>query len=211
VRFADRHPEYLLAGLVKCSRCKGSYVGASAFGKGHRYRYYVCSTRQRYGPTGCAGERVRADKLEDAVFNALAALYSNPRLLLDAAKQAQSVADDDANRVEGGLASLRAELRKAESAIERYMSAFENGTITEAMFGERVRELGQKVGDLPNRESELRFESSPTPERLPSTNEIEILREELRIAAKHAAVPARKALVKAFVHELTVETRERKF
>jgi site-specific DNA recombinase len=209
VRFADRHPDYLLAGLVRCSRCKGSYVGASAFGRGQRYRYYVCSTRQRYGSTGCEGERVRADELEGAVLGALVALYSEPRLLLDAAKAAQRAADVGSKQAGSQLAALQAELRKAESAIGRYMSAFENGTITEVVFGERVRELGNKVADLRDREAELRLDSWPAPEHLPSADDVEALREELEVAAKNAAFPARKALLKAFVYELTVVTRER--
>lgn len=84
-RFGDRHPEYVLAGLITCKRCKGKYVGACTTGKRHRYRYYVCSTRQRYGISGCSGERVRADELERAVLDALVDLYADPRLLLDAA------------------------------------------------------------------------------------------------------------------------------
>ena len=38
--------------------------------KGHRYRYYTCWTRQRYGTDACDGERIRADVLEAAIFDA---------------------------------------------------------------------------------------------------------------------------------------------
>jgi hypothetical protein len=47
-----------------------------------------------------------------------------------------------------------AQLKKTEAAIERYMHAFEAGTITEDMFGTRVRDLGHKPApcklDRPN-------------------------------------------------------------
>src|ERR1035441_9778978 len=69
-RFTDKHPEYLLTGLISCGRCQRNYVGAAARGKGHRYRYYTCWTRQRYGTDACDGERIRADVLEAAIFDA---------------------------------------------------------------------------------------------------------------------------------------------
>jgi hypothetical protein len=37
--FADAHPEYVLTGLITCSRYQRHYVGVAAQGKRHRYRY----------------------------------------------------------------------------------------------------------------------------------------------------------------------------
>lgn len=81
-RNTDAHPEYLLSGLITCERCGRRYIGAAARGKRHRYRYYVCWTRSRYGKDACTGERLRADELEEAVFeavfDALVDLYAHP-------------------------------------------------------------------------------------------------------------------------------------
>jgi site-specific DNA recombinase len=79
--FTDKDPDYLLTGLIRCRHCHRNYVGAAARGKGHRYRYYTCWTRQRYGKDACTGERIRADVLEKAVFTALLAIYADPELL----------------------------------------------------------------------------------------------------------------------------------
>ena len=43
------------------------------------------------------------------------------------------------------LAATDAELAKTEAAVERYMHAFEAGTLTADMFAERVHELGNKA------------------------------------------------------------------
>ena len=45
-----------------------------------------------------------------------------------------------------GARRVDADLRKTRHAAERYMDALENGTVTEEMFGDRVRDLGQKAG-----------------------------------------------------------------
>ena len=208
-RFGNRHPEYVLAGLITCQRCKGRYVGACATGKRHRYRYYVCSTRQRYGAEGCTGDRLRADELEEAVFDALVELYSDPQLLLDAADEAHRLTRADSRRFDDELATVRAELRKTETAIERYMGAFENGAVTEDMFGERVRHLGEQAAALGDREACLVAAASAEDEPLPTPDEIIGLRQELKAAARHAQAPIRKDLAQSFVHELRVEGRER--
>ncbi len=80
-RFADAHPDYLLTGLITCGRCGRRYIGTAATGKRHRYRYYSCWSRQRYGVEACSGERVRADALEAAVFAALGELYADPGIV----------------------------------------------------------------------------------------------------------------------------------
>jgi Recombinase zinc beta ribbon domain len=44
---ASNSSKYLLGGLIVCGHCGKRYVGMSAHGRNHRYRYYTCHTRQR--------------------------------------------------------------------------------------------------------------------------------------------------------------------
>jgi site-specific DNA recombinase len=153
-------------------------VGASANGK--RNRYYMCSTRQRYGPTGCTGERVRADELEAAVFAALIDVYSDPDLLRDATAFQVEASTAAVRHREDELMALDAELAKAEAAIERYMGAFENGTITEDMFGERVRELGVRAKSLRAKRAEAAMAVAAGPGALPTPEQVLVVRDELK-------------------------------
>ncbi len=56
--------DFLLSGLVRCDHCGRAYVGTSAHGRSGRYTYYACSTRYKYGPAKCTGERLPEDRLE---------------------------------------------------------------------------------------------------------------------------------------------------
>jgi site-specific DNA recombinase len=76
--------EFLLSGLVRCAHCKRAYVGTSAHGNGGRYTYYTCSTRYKYGPSKCNGDRLPKDRLEDAVLTQGARGRSARPLLLKA-------------------------------------------------------------------------------------------------------------------------------
>lgn len=174
-RFADRTSDYALTGLVVCDKCKGRYVGASATGKRHRYRYYICSRRQRYGTTGCDAERIRADELEAAVFAALVDLYADPDLIRAATAARRQAAADGAHKHEQELAAVEAELRKTEASVERYMLAFENGSLTDDMFGARVQELAGKAKALRARQAELGATLGASDAALPTATELEVV------------------------------------
>ncbi len=148
-RFTDKHPDYLLTGLITCGSCHRRYVGSAAHGKGHRYRYYACWTRQRYGKDACTGERIRADVLEGAVFEALVALYTDPDLIERAIATKTRDTLSAARLHQDEIAATESQLKKTEAAIERYMHAFESGSITEDMFGTRVRDPRQQGPNAP--------------------------------------------------------------
>jgi site-specific DNA recombinase len=207
-RFTDKHPDYLLTGLITCGRCQRNYVGSAARGKGHRYRYYTCWTRQRYGKEACTGERIRADVLEQAVFAALLAVYADPELLerAIAAKARDTATAARLHRDE--IAATEAELRKTEAAIERYMHAFGAGSVTEDMFGTRVRDLGNKLRALRGRHAELAEAAEATAMHPPTAADIEALREELDAEIHHGSEQRRKAIARAFVRLLVVEERD---
>jgi len=210
-RFNVRHPEYLLTGRIRCGKCGRRYVGVSAHGKRHRYRYYMCWTRSRYGRTECDAERLRADELEAAVFDSLVAVYSDPDLLREAAEADRHGAEDDAGRVEADLALVQAELRKTEAAIHRYMAAFEDGKLTGDLFSARVDNLTAKAKTLRARQAELEEEASQQQaagvEWVLTDEAAAAIRADLTTASGHAPDVVRKSLAQAFVHELRVEDR----
>ena len=72
-------------------------------GEFRRYRYYTCYSRVRYGRAGCSAARIDVDHL------------------------------DGANRHGAAEhAAVAAEIRHTQAAIDRYLTAFENRTLTEA-------------------------------------------------------------------------------
>jgi site-specific DNA recombinase len=209
-RFATRSPEYLLTGLVKCAKCQRNYVGVSARGRSQRYRYYTCWTRNRYGAEACDADQVRADQLEEAVMAALVDLYADPGALREAAMASRHNDAAAASRTAADIAAVGSELSKAEAAIERYMLAFENGTVTEEMFGQRVRELGNKAATLRARRAELTdaLDAAGSAEAPVTDEAVSAIYQELCAVSQAAPDPIRKAVAQAFVHELNVRGRD---
>lgn len=73
--------DYLLTGLVVCSKCGKKFIGAAANGRNGRYPYYVCFSRQRYGPQECDQDRLPSLDLEERVVESLSSTFSRRDLL----------------------------------------------------------------------------------------------------------------------------------
>jgi site-specific DNA recombinase len=75
----SKHP-YLLSGLVKCASCGYSFAG-DTYGRG---RYYRCNNRHRRYPLPktCNAKYIKAELLENAVWNAIANAILNPNILI---------------------------------------------------------------------------------------------------------------------------------
>jgi site-specific DNA recombinase len=150
---ASNASDYLLAGKLVCTHCGLHYVGTAAIG--NRYRYRTCFSHQRYGKQACPSERLPADQLDQAILAGLLDTFARTDLAQQATRAIRRQASDARDRAEGELAAIRTEIDQAEAAIERYLGAFEAGTLPEAPCGKRVQTLGAKIAELQARELEL--------------------------------------------------------
>ena len=205
---ASATSEFLLAGLVVCTKCGKRFVGTSAVGNRYRYRYYTCFSRQRYGTKYCDAERLPAQELDAAVLDALLRTYEHTDLFDKAVSATRRRARSQRANHDKELAVIDAGITKAEDAIERYLSAFEAGTLSEVQCGERLEQLAAKVSDLRARREELVAAMEHAASRAPDAGEIAAMRRHIAQALNDGAVPAHKALLQALVHEIRVEGRD---
>src|SRR6266508_2387613 len=201
--------DYLLAGKLVCTHCGLHYVGTAAVGNRYRYRYYTCFSLQRYGKQACPSERLPADQLDQAILAGLLDTFARTDLAQQATHAIHSQAAGARDRAEGELVAIRSEIDQAEAAIERYLGAFEAGTLPEAQCGKRLQALGAKIAELQARELELQqaLAASATQE-LPTPADLAELVSQLRQVVEHAPVTAKKALAQQLVHEIHVSSRD---
>ena len=200
--------DYLLAGLIFCGRCGKRYQGGTATGNRYTYRYYTCFSRQRYGSTTCDSERLPADEVEQAVLDALVTTYERHDLIEEAVAAARQQASANLGQSEHELAAVTAEIAKADDAIERYLSAFEAGTMPEARCGERVRRLGDRVAELRHRQATLAAAVEEATIPTPSAADLEVMRDRIGPVVREGSPAMRKALLAELVSEVRVEGRD---
>ncbi len=120
-----------------------------------------------------------------------------------ATKTREAVAAERQHRDE--IVATTAELKKAEDAIERYVHAFEAGTVSDEMFGPRVRELGDRARTLRAHRDELTEAAEAAAADPPTQADLDVLHAELRELIRHGSEARRKAVAQAFVQRLVVE------
>ena len=201
--------DYLLTGLMRCPQCGKAMIGTRATGRHRTYRYYTCFTLARYNASKCDFTRLNADALDTAVLDALASFYhTQHKLISDAITAAQAHYQAAHTDRHAELAAVQAELTKTGQAIDRYLAAFEHGTMDEDLVAHRLTQLRTKTTQLRARRDELTLtldEEPPTPEPATLTQIANHITEIITSGTHNQT----KALVEALVAKVTITAPDR--
>ena len=201
--------DFLLSGLVRCHHCGRAYVGTSAHGRNGRYTYYACSTRYKYGPAKCSGERLPKDRLEAAVLAQLADLYRDGRVIEKALADAAVHVESERPRTEEQLASTCAEIARLETKLERYFEAFEEGTLSPADCQDRVRRHRARLETLREQEAALARTLGTRANTPPDTAALAGLADQLDEILTNESPEQAKELLRLLVKEIRIHDRRR--
>jgi site-specific DNA recombinase len=192
--------EYMLTGLIRCPQCGRGYVGTAAHGRTASYRYYTCWSRVRYGTkAGCDIHRFNADTLETAITAALLDFYTHRGDLIDqAVAEFQAGHAADSSRLRDELAAVARELKDTSAAIDRYLIAFEKGTLDDedTHVRDRLATLKSQSKQLRGRKAQLEIELDQPPQTLTPADQAKI-RDRVREILTSGATNARKAHVRS--------------
>jgi site-specific DNA recombinase len=138
--FSPRNAKYFyLVNRVRrlCANCGASFVGTPCHGK----RFYRCSNRdtsRAESRVKCPARSISADKIEGAVWSAVATAVQNPDLIIEQAKSRWDRRIRERAGVEKELASLRRELASLEQEEERVLAAYRAGVTTLPQFEKEI-------------------------------------------------------------------------
>lgn len=139
--WADRNRKrlYLLSGLIICATCQtrmtGETTGARINGDAlYERRYYVCGNgRRKQSNIVCPRTWIRADALEQVVWDAVLRLLNNPRMLQDAIQARQR----KLSKAESPDALLKL-LRRKEDEEDRLLDLYQVGRFSKEKIEERL-------------------------------------------------------------------------
>jgi site-specific DNA recombinase len=191
---------YCLTGLITCPECGCKYVGASATGKLRRYRYYTCFSRIRYGRSGCQAPRIDADLLDPAATTALVDFFARTDVITEAIANEHRLRAQDAAQHAAELDSLAGRAAATQAAIDRYLTAFENGTLDDITCGRRVTDLTAQLDQLNQRRAELT--EAAIPQHAPDPAEIERIHRHLADILASGTLGQRKAVMETHIAKI---------
>jgi len=199
---ASRH---LLSGLLTCGRCGRPLVGVSANGNGGKYRYYICSGRQKFKK--CRLDTLRKDSLEQAVLGRLKNVFTGSGLIERVHARAAELLAKHTPDYDGELTAVSSEIKKKELAIRRYQAAFESGDMPAKICGDRLRDIGVELEQLNAKFAEIERAKVAGAELKPGP-ELHKAVARLHKTIMSAPLAKRKAAIKMLVKKIKVRSRD---
>ncbi len=146
---------YLLRSLVKCGCCGRTYVGLTASSR-RRNQYYRCGSHfRKIGVEPCEGKAVRADFLDEKVWDHCAAFIRNPAAVLDEVRHTILASQQDQNDLSSRIASLDSMLTGKMSERARVINLVRRGLINDQEAEHELTRLQQEVNQLQTERDEL--------------------------------------------------------
>lgn len=202
------HPsDYMLSGVLRCGRCRKSYVGTAAHGRKNRYRYYICSTRYRYGTDVCDGDRLPMELLEDVVVEQMTHVFGDTALVGEALALSRAEEAGAAEESARRLASIQHQLAGARRSLDRYFGAFEQGIMSAVDCRERVDGLRDRIEALEAEERAIAEGSRESLSPAATADDVAEWARDLRLLFESATPQQKKALIRLLVKELRVMSR----
>lgn len=196
----------LLTGLLKCGICGGSLTLAT--GKGGKYKYYKCTSRQNKGNHACTSANLPMEKTDELVLNQLADKVLAPdrlqTMMAELRKRMKSSKDNQQERIN----QLNRQLRQIEEGQHRLLEAIEKGIIElDEITQRRAQTLKSSKEALLIELAGVRREHSLPAEQI-KASQIDSFSKRLRqkLIAKESALA--KSYLNLLVDEIVVNGKE---
>jgi site-specific DNA recombinase len=127
-------------------------------------------------------------------------------LLATVARETAGQAEAAKPQVADQLQAVTTDLRRAQEAADRYLSAFESGTMPAGVCGPRLEALEERIVELRGRqadlEAELQQSTASVPTRQPFTDMVKLIRDAIE---DDESQRERKPLLRALVADIRVD------
>ncbi|MBM3947029.1 MAG: hypothetical protein FJ315_06490, partial [SAR202 cluster bacterium] len=197
-----RH-HYLLRGLIRCPACGSRCVGSFINGK-RRYRCGRIDPLESGSGQRCGANRVEADALERAVWDAIADALQRPALLAQQYRQqvTKATACDAAERERK---ELQAALAKAKAQQDRLTDAYLAQVLELAEFKAKMGQLRDQAQQVEKQLGELDRRSQQQGQQERVLALLETFCETVARGLDNLTLEERQELLRLLVEQITVQ------
>lgn len=138
--------EFPLTGILKCPVCGSGMVIMRSTrtrkdGSKYRVEYYCCGAWKNKGTAVCHSNSINVNKANDYVFDKLAELLNNDKLIKDIVVNINSTRKAMVDPSKDALEKILKELEKVEAKKKKVFEAYEDDIITKKDFSDRMAEI----------------------------------------------------------------------
>lgn len=196
---------YLLTGKLTCGECGSAFVGGSYFmGRDKETKYFIYSCNSRQRKTGCSNKSIRADLLEDYIFD----LIKNDLLgleqiniltnkILEIAEKAVLINKD----LFDDLTNKRDKLKRN---VDKLFDLYLEGDLSKENLVDRSKGIQQQIDDYDLRLKKMSFNAF---EHL-DENKIKIYLIDLRDKIHEADEVVKREIIEALLDKIVIHHEE---
>ena len=213
-RFSARKTteQTLLQGLCVCAHCgytmgRNSGTGGRGGPRRHYYRCHGAESWRRPQGAVCDNPAVRADELDEAVWQEVLALLENPELIQREINRRLAAANDTVAARERADA-LHGELARIATRIRRLLDAYQEEVITLDELRERRAPLQARQRSILCELEALKTAELERGSRLSLATTMERFLQRMREGARSMSLAERQRVVRLLVREVQVAKEE---
>ena len=208
----QRGASYLLQGLLVCANCRYAYCSKpvtvkAANGKKRHYVYYRCSGMDayRFGKERiCNNPQVRADILEEVVWNEVTALLAEPhRIEEEYQRRLSSQKNKDKD-----MAAIQVQSSKVKKGITRLIDGYTDGLIEKQEFKPRINNLRQRLTELESQAQQLQNELNAQTELRLVITRLEELAKKVKDGLSNVDWSTKRELIRTLVKRVEIGKEE---
>lgn len=207
--FAHRNARYpyLLRMLITCGDCGRHYIGLGS-GRPRWYKhYYRCSSHVgAVGRVPCAGKAVRADRLDNIIWEQCLGFINNPGIVLDELREAMSSQQHNQGDIKSEVGQMESALSVKAKERARVINLIRRGVITENEGDRELAQLQSEILQLERQRDALQFRLTAAEHREMRVLTAEGMLSLLADKAANADFETRREIVCAFVSAITLRT-----
>jgi site-specific DNA recombinase len=211
--FAPRNTKYpyLLRALIMCGECGRRYVGLGS-GRPRWYKhFYRCSSHvSAAGRLPCAGRGVRADQLDEMVWEQCIGFINNPGAILEELRAAMSYQQFSQGDIRSEVVQMDSALMVKTKERARVITLIRRGSISDAEGDHELALLQSEVAQLTRQRDALLSRQSIAEDREMRVLTAEAMLTLLADKAASANFETRREIACAFVNGITIRTVENK-
>ena len=213
-RQRKRGARHLLQGLLVCTQCGYAYYGkavslSAAKGKKRNYAYYRCTGTDAYrfgGQRVCWNRQVRTDLLEQAVWEDVCSLLSDPKRVEQEYRRRLTVRKKAVGW--DSIEHLQARIRKTERGIARLIDAYEDGILEKSEFEPRIQQAKQRLEGLRS-EAQAQVDEQAQQEELRLViGRMQDFAGQVAEGLENADWATRREIIRAVVKQIEIDTEE---
>jgi len=138
--------ERLLAGIIRCGKCRSHMVGVSTLKNDKKYEYYLCN--KRWATHDCEQDYIRGDLLETAIIQDLKNMFMDDQFMARVWEEANKRLSAEKPDIDKEIRKVEAQVLKTQTSIDRYFEAFEAGDLKPALCNQKVQDLNARLEEL---------------------------------------------------------------